>query len=696
MGIRIENIIVKDLGPIKDLSKKFGIFNLIYSRNEKGKTFLTEFIIRSLFKKPKDWGYIRKGGKGKVTLSGFADGPIDFTPISKIKLEDHWEQEGSGLPASLAKLLVVRGGEAEIENKDVGISKHLIKSVLSGKKILDRIDSDSNISKTVKKAEIDNGRITISHMGEGEKFEDLEKKSEMIESLFKEIEEKYSAGKIAAYKITEESLRRKLEDLTRAKRHEAYLINREIKDLLDELVKFPEDSITQLSSGISEYHSIKGDLADLNSSYKEFQENGKHFNWLRDARTIYESASGIYSKPDLKLLIAGVVAAVISIVLLAMDQKIAGFVFFSMMAVSAGIYIKKLLDSFKFKGQNEELDSIRAEFFERTGSELTNMAMFESVLKEQEKNLEKSNAIREQVDKRQGRLKDLWSSIQQQFFSLCGEEKEESEWNKAFNDLKQDEKYINGTIIDKRDKLSRLNIDESDFLEKDIGIKYSSEEYVRTRERLKNTIENIEDEEKLLGSLKERIRFETGDDQSIAWEGLIENLRSLRQGKESELREITAKIAAGIKVHRVISQLREEEDEKIQEGLGSESVLTHVRKLTGRYNSLKLDNEDVIISDEYEEYNLRDLSTGAREQVMLALRIGFSSKILDNDTLFLVLDDAFQHCDWEKRKILVKQLAETAKEGWQIIYLTMDDHIKKLFEDTAREYTDLDSRVIEL
>ncbi|GAG72424.1 unnamed protein product, partial [marine sediment metagenome] len=61
---------------------------------------------------------------------------------------------------------------------------------------------------------------------------------------------------------------------------------------------------------------------------------------------------------------------------------------------------------------------------------------------------------------------------------------------------------------------------------------------------------------------------------------------------------------------------------------------------------------------------------------MLALRIGFSSKLLKKDTLFLILDDAFQHSDWERRETLVKRLADIAKDGWQIIYLTMDDHIK--------------------
>ena len=51
-----------------------------------------------------------------------------------------------------------------------------------------------------------------------------------------------------------------------------------------------------------------------------------------------------------------------------------------------------------------------------------------------------------------------------------------------------------------------------------------------------------------------------------------------------------------------------------------------------------------------------------------------------------ILDDAFQHSDWERRKILIKQLSDIAKTGWQIIYLTMDDHIKKLFDNEGKEF----------
>jgi len=101
--------------------------------------------------------------------------------------------------------------------------------------------------------------------------------------------------------------------------------------------------------------------------------------------------------------------------------------------------------------------------------------------------------------------------------------------------------------------------------------------------------------------------------------------------------------------------------------------------MTGKYQSLNLIDDQIYTRDQYQEYPLKDLSTGAKEQVQLALRLGIASHVSGGEPLFIILDDAFQHSDWERRESLVKVTVDLAKNGWQIIYLTMDDHIRDLF-----------------
>jgi len=54
-----------------------------------------------------------------------------------------------------------------------------------------------------------------------------------------------------------------------------------------------------------------------------------------------------------------------------------------------------------------------------------------------------------------------------------------------------------------------------------------------------------------------------------------------------------------------------------------------------------------------------------------------------NDSAFFIIDDAFQHSDYDRRPKLVDQLFDLSDDGWQIIYLTMDDHIRELFAEKA-------------
>lgn len=51
MSIRIEEITVRDLGPLKgEHSFPLDTFNLIYGKNERGKTFLVECSVSELMR----------------------------------------------------------------------------------------------------------------------------------------------------------------------------------------------------------------------------------------------------------------------------------------------------------------------------------------------------------------------------------------------------------------------------------------------------------------------------------------------------------------------------------------------------------------------------------------------------------------------------------------------------------------------
>jgi uncharacterized protein YhaN len=167
---------------------------------------------------------------------------------------------------------------------------------------------------------------------------------------------------------------------------------------------------------------------------------------------------------------------------------------------------------------------------------------------------------------------------------------------------------------------------------------------------------------------------------------LIGKLRQKREQVTEEYKQKTAEILGKMAVRDVIGQLRQTEDSKIVAALNSPEVEMPLLQMTGRYKSLNLDGDRLMVSDPFNTFSLSELSSGAHEQVLLALRIGFSTRLMNRDPAFLILDDAFQYSDWERRKRLVDTVAALAEGGWQIIYFTMDDNIGELFDEAGKQF----------
>ena len=117
-------------------------------------------------------------------------------------------------------------------------------------------------------------------------------------------------------------------------------------------------------------------------------------------------------------------------------------------------------------------------------------------------------------------------------------------------------------------------------------------------------------------------------------------------------------------------------------------------KLMTRFNNISFDNvEDkkILISSNTQELNPLVLSKGEKETMMLAMRVAFCAKLIKKNNLFLVLDNVFQNCDSDVRVVLVDSLIKIVEEGWQIIYLTMDDQICELLNEKGKLISDYKS-----
>ncbi len=110
----------------------------------------------------------------------------------------------------------------------------------------------------------------------------------------------------------------------------------------------------------------------------------------------------------------------------------------------------------------------------------------------------------------------------------------------------------------------------------------------------------------------------------------------------------------------------------------------HLEQLTdGKYVRIWTPlTEDVLLvqDDQGQSLSAETLSSGAREQVFLSLRLAltamFSRRGMD---LPMVLDDVLVNFDVERSRAAARVLRDFAKEGHQIILFTCHEHIMKMF-----------------
>jgi uncharacterized protein YhaN len=248
---------------------------------------------------------------------------------------------------------------------------------------------------------------------------------------------------------------------------------------------------------------------------------------------------------------------------------------------------------------------------------------------------------------------------------------------------------MESNIRDIETEIASLDIPQDQYLDDDPGFKWDSDKNTALEKEIDQDRETLETEERGLGSLKSRVAQETNRNSTENWEDLLTALQEKRENVATEYKEITANILGKLQIFKALEEFREHETDRIKKGLGQPALVEPLFSITGRYNSIDLEDDDLILSDQEDQsFALSNMSTGAREQVFLALRIGFASIGMKGETAFLILDDAFQHSDWFRRENLIDQSLKLVKTGWQVFYFTMDDHIRDLFQKAGGEMGD--------
>jgi len=686
MSVAIKGIHVQNLGPHTQFSTELGQFNLIYGHNENGKTFLVEFIIRSLFRHSAQWNLRTQKGKGKVVLNGLSNGNADeFSPDSSKKLEDYWDEANTGLPADFSKLLVVKGAEVEIVDVAGGVDKNIMKRLLSGKNVLETVQK--RISKTIQESQIENNVINGPKRGELSAKTKLEEDLTSLNKLFAQIDRGYSGGKRNMLLDQKRQIENAIAAMMKAKQYLASTVDHEVKRLRQEINRIPAEKIQEVKSQLTLYRQKDIEYKNKQETRRAAEERSEHYEWLKNAREVYQnSLQTVARKPKPYFLILAILSVLSGGALTFFELPI--YAAFSLLGVLVFglLHFKNYQKFLNTAVENQEVQNLKNSFAEKFERKLSGLPLILALLQQMDEDYNTARLLKKQLDDDLNQLHVSKLALSDQIYELIGERKEPRTWDELLRVSQNNIKKLEGRLREKELYLAKLGVDPSDYQTQASNVVYSKQKLDEMQQKLNQIDSQIEEESIKLASLKQLICQQTGDDIATDWEEVIGRLREKREQLVKEYKEKTAEIIGKLAVHEVIKELRKDEDSKLLAGLKSKEVQEPLFQLTKRYKNINLDEEKLVVSDEFHDFRISELSTGAQEQILLALRIGFATKIAARDSLFLILDDAFQYSDWQRRTLLMDKIVQLAKEGWQIIYFTMDDHIRRLFDEKGKQF----------
>ncbi len=687
--VHIKEINLRNLGPIPQFTMKPGLLNLIYGHNEMGKTYLVEFLIRSLFKNIRQWSLRSETGQGKVSVQGLEEKNVIFSPKSALKLDDFWNDAKLGLPPDFSRLLMVKGAETALNHSQGGADKNVISQYLSGQDILSKIEKQ--IPSNILKAEIHSDDISGPSQGQIKNRTELKKLMDGLDQLFEEIDKDFSGGERKILSDQKESLTRDLSKLEQSKRYRAFQLNRVIGDLKKEVERIDEGKLKRMREEIHHFQKKHIEVDRKRQDLKEAEEKSKNYTLLQEIEKAYSQL--LADTPGrVSLLFPILVLLMIVIAILFFFLKIFPGVLAALAAIVlfSGLSFWQIQKALRSKMKLSELEKLETDFHKLFKESSFHISVIRDKLKQMEKDFNTASVLKEQFVSEIREIESLKLEIQGHLSTYSETLKETRSWETIIKQVENRLSDLKSKVHENDNSLALLQIDESDYLSEKPDAEYSKHKETElgdALDRIENEIRNVDAK---LNTLKQRICDQTGERIDTSWEKLIYSLQKKQSEVEEEYKQATAEIIGKKAVFEVIQNLRKDEDQKILESLQSESITGLLEKITGRYNNLALEENRLIVSSGHNDFDLSDLSTGTQEQVLLALRIGFASKLLgkQGESLFLILDDAFQYSDWERRERLVDTVIDLAKSNWQIIYLTMDDHIKNLFQKRGKVFGD--------
>ena len=744
--MQIKEIYLRKYGPLKFKKElKLSQFNLIFGKNEEGKTLTLEALLKLLL-----------GKKQTKRLNEI--NRVEEFPEGYLILEDSQKREWK-FPekGNISQLMGLKSFECQnlfvIRNSQLSIAREFLTDLTAHLVGLQR-----DKFKKIKEKLLEIGRLNSQGEFRNIKEEKLRERFEKAKELIDEIEdflEKIKKRKIenleeklVKLQKEKEKIKWELKQLEKAKKRKEYerancLLTKleKIEPQLKFLEKYNQKDFLSWKISQREISEIEKKLIDIQREIKERENELKtekeklsqkeriFFDLEQKKKILSEKidqneinlakekllqiAEREQKSKFLNLVfIFSFFAFIFSQISLILFQKLLLFYFlaslFLILALISGFLI------FQFESQKGWLKKILQKnklIFSKIGIEINSIKEIFSVLDKINKDYESEKREKEKLELAKNTLihdiERLKKELKRERERMEKEKEKIEKIERESGEISL-ESYFKK--LENKNELEREREKIEGILKEDFGENFK--EKIKKLEFYKNEAKNIDYDEKKENVLKEKeekIEKEIEDEneklkeiekdtneiaikacQILRKEVLCQNISDLKKLKR-ELEEFVKekeKIKENILIAKeIFDKIESEEKEKLSKIFGPQSLVSKFfSQITNNlYTQVIFDfeKEEIKIKQKNgKELLPRHLSGGAYDQLYFSIRLGLSEKFLNKEKGFFILDDPFIKADMERCFKQMEILKRLVFEfGWQIIFLSAKEEIKAILKE---------------
>lgn len=480
-----------------------------------------------------------------------------------------------------------------------------------------------------------------------------------------------------------DQLKKEKKELEQARCHLAWKLNSELQEVISDPLLQRKNELKELEQLISEMNLKKSEARRYKENNVKKFYTDEDLHWLYAAEEMYRQQQSRGGKIAQRVLM---LMASLSAVALPVVYSFYRPILLPVIALSSLVVLLLIL-AFAFglseKGISEkDSGELKNDFSRRFGAQLRSPADFNSWQRKVEREIGESKAVEKIFENMLRDIEILNERIAARLRTLGIAE---GNAEKSAVGLREKMLHLEKKFLKIKERLKAIQVPSGEYDPEPAKAEYSPSLYSRVQKEIEETREKIETGNRQLQQLRQRLSDFIGSEAAFSPDtGIImDTLKEEESRVRDEIRTAMAGMIGGLAVKKTLENIQSKEKQFLEDTLNEKNLQVLLEKITGHYNRFSLDEESISVGDYNSEYCLDDLSSGSKEQVLMVLRAGMALKATGADGLFMILDDAFQFSDWERRRRLVDMTISMVMEGWQILYFTMDDDLRNRFVEAS-------------